>query len=127
MSEFYGDTVDSDAKIAQILDLPLTTSSTASGPTANANGVPSASEWATTTDEFIRRVQNLPAHEQLAQSMPYLKRLHQVVHHILPQPNQGLWEPELGLDHFVLSYLCLWDENRQRKSSPGSVGKSPLS
>lgn len=64
------------------------------------------------SDEFIRRIKELEsneAHERYI--IPYLKELHEVVYEFLPKPNKGLWEPKLGLDHFLLSYYTLAYQN----------------
>jgi hypothetical protein len=52
---------------------------------------------------------------QLRYILPRLDQLHKVVHEILPKPNKGLWEPELKLDPFLLSYIALMYKNYDRK------------
>jgi len=51
--------------------------------------------------------------EQRQILLPFLQQLHQVIHELLPKPNMGLWEPELKLDPFLLSYFTVMDFNVQ--------------
>jgi hypothetical protein len=111
MSEFFSG-MESDAEVASILTASLSKSKQ------------SDQVRATTADEFIGIVRNMPAHEQLVHCVPHVRRLHKVVHHILPKPNRGLWEEQLGLDPFILGYLVMADENRQQMQPQGQLSNS---
>lgn len=95
-----------EMEVAEILDVPLDRG-------VQLVQVPPAT--VRTTDDFIRHMQALPAHEQLVAAIPHVRRLHRIVHQILPQPNKGLWEPNLGLDPFILALLTLLGENIDAK------------
>nr|QRZ58763.1 Gsp-co-occurring protein 13 [Malawimonas jakobiformis] len=83
-----------------------------------------------TAEEFLRSasVQGT-VEDQAKYVVPYLKTLHRVVYNLLPKPNKGLWEPEFGLDHFLLSYFCIMYQNYElemRKKSASSPGSNAL-
>ncbi|KAF0853013.1 Type II secretion system (T2SS)-associated protein Gcp13 [Andalucia godoyi] len=112
------DRVESDARVAELLDSSFLrpTQSLALSLSASQSPSPSPSPTEpriTTTDELIRSLQRLPAHEQVVHLVPYIERLHRIIHHILPRPNKGIWEPALNLDPFILSYLVTMDHNRR--------------
>ena len=58
-------------------------------------------------DEFIKNLEMKEKSKDVNYILPNLKKLHRIVHEILPKPNKGLWEPGLKLDPFLLTYFTL--------------------
>ena len=82
------------------------------------------------TEQLTRALEALPSADQFMTALhianqktttekssftvPYLIELHRVVHELLPNPNKGLWEPDLGLDRELLSYFALYYQNNEQ-------------
>lgn len=108
---------EEEIEIVDILNIDLAEKET-------ATRIPSSSSSTSTTDTLLGEVRThltsasaLPVHRQLVAALPGIRRLHRIVHHLLPKPNRGLWEPQLRLDPFILSYLALLDLNKRSKAS----------
>eukprot|EP01080_Neovahlkampfia_damariscottae_P001492 gene1492-12109_t len=74
-------------------------------------------------EENLKVLESLPTEEEFLKSLnekepksilPYLNRIHKIIHHILPKPNQGLWEPGLNLNPFILSYFAFIYEKYEK-------------
>ena len=72
--------------------------------------------------ELVRALEKLPTTEQFISNMnhhefiiPNLREIHHIIHELLPKPNKGLWEPQFNLDPFILSYMALQYQNRDKK------------
>ena len=75
--------------------------------------------------ELIKALERLPTTEQFMTNVkqnniefiiPDLRSIHNVVKELLPKPNKGLWEPQFNLDPFILSYMALLYQNRDKKN-----------
>lgn len=91
--------------------------------------------------KLIQTLQVLPTAEQFLQDVnaaktnqeqknvliPYLQQLHTIVHQILPKPNKGLWEPDLKLDPFLLTYFGLLELNSQYQDKKQEDTQQPRS
>lgn len=84
-------------------------------------------------EDFLARTSTQGSIEEHAKFVvPYLRTLHRVVYKMLPKPNKGLWEKELGLDHFLLSYYTIMLQNyelqqQRQRLREGSEGENAAS
>lgn len=88
--------------------------------------------------EIVQLLENIPPAEQFLKQLigiqdesqakqvltPLLLHLHKVIYNILPKPNKGLWEPQLQLDPFLLSYFTLLFQNNQLNQPTDEMYKS---
>ncbi len=73
-------------------------------------------------EQFLKQLIGVQEEEQVKQIMtPLLLHLHKVIYNILPKPNKGLWEPQLQLDPFLLSYFTLLFHNTQDKNQTSAI------